>query len=447
MTRDRFTDPIMASLARLVAAKTGLSLTGPSITETGIRCAIERAEVSDASAYLDQLEQGIASLDALIDQLAVPETYFFRNSEHFEIFREVLSEPSSGPDAPAVSVWSAGCSTGEEPYSLAMVAAEADVARPVNILATDISRAALARARQALYRSWSLRGLDEDRLRRYFTRNGDEWLLNEEIRARVTFAQGNLADPSSPMAGGASFDVVFCRNVLIYLDRDAVARAARMLLGALGENGWLVLGPSDPPIAQYGPCETVVLPQGIFYRKRALAEPAPVRLPRSAPSEMAAGADDQAASTMAAPPPVAAGDPAILAAAVRRLANRFGGEAAEGEAQRACQRYPLSAELHLLHGVSLYDLGRDEQAARALRRAIYLDCSQPMAHFLLGAVLLRGGDEAGAWRAYRNAHRWASAMPPHREVPSGDGVTALGLTQAAAAQMRRLQPVLWRAHP
>jgi chemotaxis protein methyltransferase CheR len=157
---------------------------------------------------------------------------------------------------------------------------------------------------------------------------------------------------------------------------------------------------------------------------------------------LAAARDDLAAGNyaLAAERTRAFGDVAEAAALrVRAMANLE-----PAEAERACaeaiERHPLSCELHYLRAVLLHGLGRDTDAARAARRVLYLDRSLAIVHFLLGSILRRRGDRAGAWRSFRNARDLCAAMPDAEVVPLSDGEPAVRLAEAAALQMTRLAP-------
>jgi len=189
----------------------------------------------------DQVEEfieGLLSLsptqkqiEILASHLTVGETYFFREPAHFEVIRhEVIPDVlrRRGPGH-KLRVWSAGCASGEEAYSLAIAVEEAGLADRAHILGTDISRAALAAAREASYGTWSLRGVDDGLVRRYFRRAQDRRLLDERISKRVAFEFLNLALDAYPSvaAGVWGMDLILCRNVLIYFDRQTIARVAR----------------------------------------------------------------------------------------------------------------------------------------------------------------------------------------------------------------------------
>jgi chemotaxis protein methyltransferase CheR len=409
-----------------------------------------------------------------VSELTIGETYFFREPAQFRFVRQtILPEIGrrSGPDH-LYRAWSAGCASGEEAYSLAMVFAEEGLAERVFLLATDVSAAALAKARRAAYGPWSLRGEGADAALPHLDRRGEEFVVKESIRRRVVFEPLNLALDvyPRPATGTQGLDLIFCRNVLIYFGRDTVRTVAGRLFAALAPGGWLATASSDPPLGEEAPFETLVNDHGVFYRK-AVAARAPGRTPpavsvRAAPAPIAAAAGEGATGDSGQPPLVnvedalsaaraelARGDYARAAARaaaldgvaeaaalrVRALAN-LDPEEAERVCTEAIARYPLSTELCHLRAVLLHGLARDDEAARAARRVLYLDRSLAVSHFLLGTILLRRGDRAGAWRSFRNARDLCAARPDDEVVALSDGQCAGGLAQAAAAQMVPLEP-------
>jgi chemotaxis protein methyltransferase CheR len=445
VTVTAFSRPAFAAIARLITERTGLSFTSHRCrdAELGIRRAMARRHVLDPDAYLPRLERHDAWLDDLVAELTVGETYFFREPAQFAWLREqVLPDVvrRRGPEA-SLRIWSAGCASGEEAYSLAMTAQDAGLGGRVTVLGTDISRPALARAQHAVYRPWSLRGLDDATRERHFHRVEKGWQVDQRIRELVTFAPHNLA--SDGRGAPADVDVVFCRNVLIYFDGDTVRRVLRGLLSSLVEGGWLVLASSDPRLEPDDTVEAVTMSSGVCYRKssaRRVAVPAapPPRIRPVAPSAEPApeptvdsprtrdrGRDDQHASS--------------AVARIRALAHAGGRDAAVREAERAVRADPLVCDVHVLCATLLLDGRRDDEAIRYLKRALYLDPSLVIAHFLLGAALGRRGDVDGARRAFRNARDLAAALPADHPVALGDGEPAARVAAAAAAEIARLE--------
>jgi chemotaxis protein methyltransferase CheR len=303
------------------------------------------------------------------------------------------------------------------------------------------------------------------------------------VRNAVQFGYLNLAEDAYPsLSGGTSgLDLVLCRNVLIYFDGETVARVAARLLDGLSGDGWLLLGASDPPLADLVPCEVVVTDAGLAYRRprsgaRVAPRPAPkADSPAHTPPPRAPFlvADPPRASRPAAlavppaPPPdareargayaerdfgraaelatrlvrdggIAGGMPEVWVLLVRALAN----QGSLADAGRACatalDRHRTSAELAYLHAVLLGEGGRPAEAAAAARRALYLDRGLVPGHLALGGALARLGDADGARRAYRNAVRLLCLMAPDREVPAADGERAGRLLEMARVQLRLL---------
>jgi len=240
---------------------------------TAVRRAMEAAGTDDAAAYLARVRRGGAALDALLAEATVGETYFFRHPEQWEVVRrQALPEIVSRRGGRPLRGWSAACSTGEEAYTLSIVCQEEGIgADRRSIVGTDISRPRLEAARAARYGRWALRDVPAATVAKHFTRRGDEWRLNPDVREGVEFRALNLVEDDwpSPASGIGEMDLIFCRNMLIYLDRPSVRRVAERLIAALSDDGWLFPGPSDPPLADYVRCEVIVTPAGLVYRKRA----------------------------------------------------------------------------------------------------------------------------------------------------------------------------------
>jgi chemotaxis protein methyltransferase CheR len=466
-------------VTEIVGAHAGLSFesTRRADAETGIRRAMEQVGVADASRYLELLEAGRVRIDALITELTVGETYFFREPAHFAfIHHDVFPDVRDRRGADHVfRVWSAGCATGEEPYSLAIVLEEARLRG--HVLATDISRAALQRAREAAYRPWSLRGLDHVRIDRALRQVGDRWVLDARLGQRVTFQFHNLAQDAYPPlpAGIWGMDLILCRNVLIYFDKASIARVARGLHESLADGGWLITGPSDPPLDTLAPLVPVVTEDGVFYRKDdggrrvatsmgAIRQESPraepvtpdVPLPFTRTEDLLPPSWGEPTSSASDPLARArealtageyervlaltqdTGDVEAAVLRVRAVANARGSEEAAHDAQRAVTRHPLSTELHLLHALLLLDLKRHADAEQALKRVIYLDRSLAIASHLLGSTLRDQGKLDEARRAYRNARDVARGRPPDEEIPLADGEPASALAAIAEAELALL---------
>lgn len=202
-----------------------------------------------------------AELDALADALVVNETYFFREADQLRVLVDILAE-SPGRRR----VWCAASSTGEEPYTLAMMLAERGILDRVSILASDVSVRALGRAREALYRGRSFRALHDEARSRWFVPEGDGSRVVPEIRRAVTFRQINLRDEAT-IAGLGTFDAVLCRNVLIYFRDPLVKEVVARLSARLVPGGHLLVGASES-LLRLGTSLVCVERGGTFLYKR-----------------------------------------------------------------------------------------------------------------------------------------------------------------------------------
>lgn len=444
--------------------------------EAALVGAAGRAKESDLDAYLARLVAEPALLDDLVGEITVGETYFFREPQQFDVIRDevVPALVSSRPRDHPLRIWSAGCATGEEAYTLAILTRGWRLDEGARIVATDLSRTALAVGRRGLYSRWSLRGVSEDVIADYFQRVNERFDLVPALRDAVEFRYLNLAEDAYPslQTGIWGMDLILCRNVLIYFDAETVAQVARRLIDSLSDDGWLLLGASDPPLGDLVSCDVVVTSAGLAYRRpgrgsgwpkaTSVSDPtfAPLPLP-----PLPAGAAPEAPH----PPPATAtngepfavrseleesvdgaaaarayaerdferagelaralvqrdgSDPAPWIIQVRALANRGALEAAGRVCTAALDRHRTSAELNYLHAVLLAEARYYIEAASAARQALYLDRGLVVAHLLLGRALSRLGDIDGALRSLRNAQQVLSGMAPEGLVPATDGEPA-----------------------
>lgn len=397
--------------------------------------AMKRAGEHDAERYLARVRQDSALQDELIAEITVGETYFFRDPNQLRIVRELALDRF--PRDRHLRLWSAGCATGEEPYTLAMLVKDAGF-HSSTILGTDLSRAALTRAQRAQYTRWSLRGVSENSAR-FFEPGDKQTRPIESVRKAVEFRYLNLAEDNYPSftTGVWHMDIILCRNVLIYLDEATVARVAARLLEALSPDGWLFLGGADPLIGNLVACDVVTTPAGLAYRRKGAEQPI-ITDTQAAVSFAAveqAVAIETVVATVPADTPAGANDTGWLEQ-IRSHANGGEIELATRLCERALERLRGSAELHYLHSVLLAEQGHFEAAAAAARRALYMERDLVVAHLALGNSLTRLGELRGARLALRNAQRLLDALPADALVPASDGEVAGRLAEMTRVQLR-----------
>jgi chemotaxis protein methyltransferase CheR len=223
--------------------------------------------------YADAVAGG-PGWDAILAHLTIGETYFFRNGAQFDALREhILPELLERRDGlRTLRVWSAGCATGEEPYSLAILLNEllpSDHSWNASILATDINPVFLARAREGLYGNWSFRETPDELRQRYWAEEQGRWRLRSDIRRMVSFTRLNLAESCFPaIANGTSaMDIIVCRNVTIYFDEATTRQIAERFYSALTPGGWLIVGHAEPQASVYHQFEVHNFPNTVIYRK------------------------------------------------------------------------------------------------------------------------------------------------------------------------------------
>jgi chemotaxis protein methyltransferase CheR len=405
---------------------------------------LSRLKLHDQRELVRRLGRDDKLFDSLIADVTVGETHFFRHKAQLEAIRKIVF-PSLSKERSAdhmYRIWSAGCATGEEAYTLAIMASEEGLARRTSILATDISRPALSRAEAAEYSAWSFRGMDRSFIRNYFETKGACARVRGDIRDLVRFRPLNLAldDYPSPGTATADLDLILCRNVLIYFDSNAVSQAARRLYECLAPGGWLVLGPSDPPLWHHVDLEPILAPGAVIYKREG----------RKALRARAAKSRHGAAP--ASSPPARPGRPAMDGKAAKdarpkrtvpnsrvapknedivQIARSDGVERAEQVAASRLAKDPLAVDLRYLRSVLLMSLNRDEEAIAELRRLVYIDRSNAAAHFALGTLFHKQGNDSRARRYFTNAYRSSASLPPDEQVPLAEGLTASRLASLA----------------
>ncbi len=255
----------------------------------GRQASITRA-VSDIGRDSDIPEQEVMTraltdtdlLREIAGRITVPESFFFRNLEQLEILVDFVRQRLlEGPVGAEVRIWSAGCSQGEEPLSLAMLLKETlpyDCAGRVHILGSDISRAAITAAREGIYSPWSFRGLDGDRKRVYFDRLDERrYRIRPDIRSMVEFRHCSIQEQLALILSG-SIDVILFRNVAIYLVEEILEPLCDRLCSALKTDGLLCVSCSDPPI-RYPGFRRYGEPYLALYRKSAASFPSESKMP------------------------------------------------------------------------------------------------------------------------------------------------------------------------
>jgi chemotaxis protein methyltransferase CheR len=315
-------------------------------------------------------------------------------------------------------IWSAGCCTGEEAYSIALALRMQVPHLPperVDILATDLNDAFLEVARAGVYRRWSFRRTDPAGLAAYFRPLPDgRYELDAGVRGQVRFAHLNLADAAYPAVatGTLALDVIFCRNVLMYFGREQAARVVARLRDCLVDGGWLVVNASEASTPSFPGFTAEVHEDAVFFRKNAAetSVPAPAAAPPVAPVAIPVIAPVMADAVPAPPPPVVAApqahpeDPMARAQALAQAGRR---DEALQCARRAAEAEAASAPLQ--QGAALFALEHgDRQLARhCVRRLLYLEPDSAIGHYLSALLEDAAGRRPRARSLLRDCRRLA----------------------------------------
>jgi chemotaxis protein methyltransferase CheR len=400
---------------------------------------------AQASQELERLSEAFTSL----------ETYFFRDSGQIQLLRETLLPELLAKRANHLRIWSCGCSSGEEIYTIAMLLDQLgiDLERyPIRLIGTDINPQALQRAKAARYGEWSFRGCPALIKSNYFQEGpSGVWTLNTRIRDMVHFSSCDLVHDSlpSPSQDLQNFDLILCRNVFIYFTPEAIQTSVRKLSQCLREGGLLLTGHGELLSHSLPGLQLELHPESAVFRRQTASPPALARPSRAAPTGLG--------SQIAATPPILTAKPAPAPlgptstplitptpsfeeeiSSAWQLANSGQSQEARQACRALIQRDPAHKELHYLQALLEMELGHLSQASEALRRALYLDPTDIALYLQLAEIQQQTGMRTAAQRHLATAAKLLSRLPPEQEVPSLKGNSAsqvLGFVNAQLAQL------------
>lgn len=444
---------LLAKFHEFVETRMGLHFPPSRLSdlERGISAAAVDFGFNHAEPCIESLLSSALSqnqIRALASHLTVGETYFFRDIRVFEILEtHVLPKliASRRGREQNLRIWSAACSTGEEPYSIAILLARMipDLKNwNISILATDIAPRSLRKAAEGVYREWSFRDTPPWVRDKYFKQIDKTFEIVPHIRRMVTFSCLNLAEDPYPAIINATngMDIVFCRNVLMYFSRERATKVIANLSHCLVEGGWLVVGPVDAPPGPGFPSllQLVRFPGAILYKKGARAENKSISLPampvqaaemQKTPALVATRETSHTAGAKRhePPPPLpehAAADAGEMSIRARQLANR--GKLAEALAscEEAIRRDKLNPALYYLQATILQEMGMADDAAVTLQRALYIDQDFVIAHFALGHLLQNQGKYKTAEKHLQKAYALLKLYRPEEMPPEAEGMSA-----------------------
>jgi chemotaxis protein methyltransferase CheR len=479
----------------LVRQRAGIEIPDARKTdlEKGVAAAMDATGVTSPDSLYELLAEkgprGTAAFEAITPAITINETHFFRNRPQMAALRdEILPQIiERRRDTHKLRIWSAACSSGEEPYSLAILLDRLLPDRDkwdILIHGTDIDHTALAKAHTGIYSNWSFREVPNDIKEEYFTRSDEHrFELAPKVRRMVKFSRLNLVDDHYPSPENTTdrMDLVVCRNVLIYFREEAIQRVVDRFHESLVDGGWLVVGHAEPSQEIFHRFQVSNFPGTIIYRRLldkpiapraprppALERPkAPVTRIRPGVAQTPAARPERRLRPQArpAPPPqttLSSADEAFAlfqsgkaGEAIKQLerlaeksprdfrapymlakifASRIRLEEAERWIDIALANRALSAEAHYLRGLVLQERSKRDEALDAFRRAVFLDQSFVLGHFAAAGLFARTGQTARAQKSLATVSELLAAKPQDELVPEGDGITVGRLLDLVSLQ-------------
>lgn len=484
-------DNLISRLSEFVNSRTGLHFPREKWRDLkrNINAAAPDLGFDDTTACIEWLLSSRLTQeqkDTLVGHLTIGETFFFRDKFIFQTLKERILPAWLGSHEgrkKAITFWSAACCTGEEPYSIGMLIDQMPAFRGwnVRIIATDINAQFLQKARKGVYTRWSFRDTPDEILTKYFKKMGkNRFEISPGIREMVSYSRYNLAKKDYPaeLDEQGKVDIIFCRNVLMYLSPDMREKVLRRLTNALNKGGWLIVSPSETSFVQVPGLNPVRFPGAILHRKGP---------PRRADKEKAADFPPRRTITRLATRPITpvyqgktsgrkttsplpalpkkekrkeerdlyqealalyekgryeevaeklnrllsdgkmANNVLLVPEQMALLAKAYANMGKLDEARKWCEQAIQAEKLHpdyyYLLATIYQEQGLVEEPIKSLRHAIYLDPDLVMAYYLLGHVMRQQGKPGPSKKYFTNALDLLSSMEQGEIVPHSDGLT------------------------
>jgi chemotaxis protein methyltransferase CheR len=434
--------------------------------------------VSNISDWLSKSNFSTLELNTLSAHLTINETYFFREKPALDLFQQriipELIEQRRGKNE-QLRIWSAGCSSGEEPYSLAMILQyyfPELKTWDITILATDISPTAIQKALHGEYTDWSFRDTEDTLKNKYFTSTGKNWKIASEIKKMVTFSYLNLSKNAYPssLTNTDNMDVIFCRNVMMYFTPQVIHEVSSRFRSAIIDDGWFITSQVELNDEYFGNFERVNYNNGIFYQKslpkKAVVKTQNVRInPISSikrekkvektitPKKsiiFTTGKHDQITKPTAEKHRKTQ-NPAefyekgeyqqciecclqnvenenlskeVFSLLVKSFANS--GKLNEGEKtiQKIISNQSATAEMYYIYASYLNEQSDNHQSELLLKKAIYLNHKHVLSHLMLGDLFLKKEKNNMAVKHYETVIALLDQYHENELVPDSDGLTA-----------------------
>jgi len=431
MTRLQPTPEQLQKIYQIVGLRALASNTNRFTEWLSVRC--KELTLTSVDAYINRLLEPLHVMqerEALCHLLTSRESYFLRDRGVLDVLREhILKEILEKKMMErSLNIWSIGCATGEEVYTLSIFIQEAipDVGRwRVDILGSDIDQVALTQARQGAYRQWSFRGCPAEFIARYFIQEGSNLKITNPIKQSVRFEHLDILAAAYPNEhqGMAHADIIVCRNVFIYLDDASIEIALKKITSCLTEGGYFFCGPGELHLQEHPQLVPLIFAQALVYQKKTTSDSTEI-------TEMS--------STSESPPPLQISTkraeaftpqtqkylhPSLTLADAWRLANLGHVSAANRICKNVIQQDRLNPHAHYLHAVLNFAKGMTTQAREDLRRVLYLDPLFAVAYAMLSDVCMADHDTDCALKACRQGLKATHVQANDQTVPYFNSVS------------------------
>jgi chemotaxis protein methyltransferase CheR len=439
-------DSQLSRISALIEQRIGLTR---NIFGAALSTVLDSVAGDDLAAFTRTLQdtpETSPHWQSLLQALMIGETYFFRHRAQLNWLRDIILPEILETSSDNVNIWSAGCASGEEVYSIAITIYEAVRAvqrRNIRLIGTDVNKSALELATRGRYRTWSFRQSTDLFRQTYFDEVEGELCIKPYIQHMVTLSQRNLlaGAPVTPL------DVIMCCNVLLYFTEEASARVETLFFEALRPGGWLLLGQAEALRFGRERWQMHLFPGGAAYQKPradthqprvAIYHETPLHLsPDAIANQNSDDSDypealhalrrkqyDKAATIIHNILTAAPGDDRAYVLMGYILANRDQAAEAQTKLDRALHLNSLNADAHYLKGVLYLEQGETEQAAEALRSALYCQPGHPLASIILGNLYLQTSQADKAQRIWTTALETLQPMSPEAPVSDLSDMTA-----------------------
>lgn len=388
--------------------------------------------------------EGKLELFNLLDLITIGETFFFRNEPQFEalmkyVLPEIVQNKMYSADK-SIKIWSAGCSRGTEPYSIAIAVMQAVASYQnwnISILGTDINRNVLIRAKEAVYNERDISLLPPEYLCKYFKKDGKNYILNEDVKKLVEFKFYNLVKGPFNLPEFQNLDIIFCRNVIIYFNSKTINQVITNFYNSLNPNGYLFLGHAENLWQIPNKFTTIEFPNTFLYKKilhqikKEIIEPfiAVPDIHLEKLSRQIKQKDKLESSEKS--------EHAHLAKAIF-LANQAKYNEAIAELKKIIQFDNLHSEAYYLYGVLAYKIGNFKEAEEQFKKVIYIEPDTVLAYYNLGNIYLYQKKFKQAQRELNNTIRLLEKMPKDKYIQYSEDFTVEFLLRACKNSLSKI---------